>query len=151
MLTRSLAPFRPSFPEGSLARKSVPIVIPRLQSCSGVLSAPPNLLSKAAQAFGHCVLSSGSAKVASSLRWSCKRTSERYDCGRPRQYDPRRLLTLAHVESRYLSYFYKGNELPIRLSIFWTAIPVTQIYGSLLAAGLLELRGVQDWAGWQWL
>ncbi|KAK5168203.1 uncharacterized protein LTR77_006772 [Saxophila tyrrhenica] len=51
----------------------------------------------------------------------------------------------------YLSYFYKGNELPIRLSIFWTAIPLTQIYGSLMAAGLLEMRGVQDWAGWQWL
>lgn len=51
----------------------------------------------------------------------------------------------------YLSYFYKNNELPIRLSIFYTAIPLTQIYGALMAAGLLELRGVRGWAGWQWL
>lgn len=51
----------------------------------------------------------------------------------------------------YLSYFYKSNELPIRLSIFYTAIPVTQIYGALIASGILEMRGVRGWAGWQWL
>lgn len=51
----------------------------------------------------------------------------------------------------YLSYFYKNNELPIRLSIFYTVIPVTQIYGALLASGVLELRGVRGWTGWQWL
>lgn len=51
----------------------------------------------------------------------------------------------------YLSYFFKGNELPIRLSIFWTAIPVTQIIGALLAAGLLRMRGIAGWSGWQWL
>ena len=51
----------------------------------------------------------------------------------------------------YLSYFYKGNELPFRLSIFWTAIPLTQTYGALLAAGFLEMRGLQGWGGWQWL
>jgi MFS family permease len=51
----------------------------------------------------------------------------------------------------YLSYYYKGHELPMRLSIFWTAIPLSQIFGSLVAAGLLKLRGVSGWAGWQWL
>jgi MFS family permease len=51
----------------------------------------------------------------------------------------------------YLSYYYKSTELPIRLSIFWTAIPVTQIYGALLAAGILEMRGLRGWSGWQWL
>ncbi|KAL6242759.1 hypothetical protein RBB50_010405 [Rhinocladiella similis] len=51
----------------------------------------------------------------------------------------------------YLSYFFKSNELPIRLSIFWTAIPLTQIIGALLAAGLLKMRGIHNWAGWQWL
>ncbi|GJC98546.1 ophD permease for phthalate transporter [Colletotrichum higginsianum] len=51
----------------------------------------------------------------------------------------------------YLSYFYKNNELPFKLSIFYTVIPVTQIYGALLAAGFLEMRGVLGWAGWQWL
>ena len=51
----------------------------------------------------------------------------------------------------YLSYFYKSNELPMRLSIFWTAIPLTQAYGALLAAGLLAMRGLRGWGGWQWL
>lgn len=51
----------------------------------------------------------------------------------------------------YLSYYYKSNELPIRLSIFWTGIPVTQIIGSLLAAGLLKMRGIRGLGGWQWL
>lgn len=51
----------------------------------------------------------------------------------------------------YLSYFFKSNELPIRLSIFWTAIPVTQIIGALLAAGFLKMRGILGWSGWQWL
>lgn len=51
----------------------------------------------------------------------------------------------------YLSYFYKNNELPIRLSVFYTVIPITQIYGALLAAGFLAMRGIRGWAGWQWL
>lgn len=51
----------------------------------------------------------------------------------------------------YLSYFYKGNELPIRLSIFYTVIPLTQAYGAVLAAGLLAMRGIRGWGGWQWL
>ncbi|EXJ92391.1 hypothetical protein A1O3_00941 [Capronia epimyces CBS 606.96] len=51
----------------------------------------------------------------------------------------------------YLSYCYKSTELPMRLSVFWTAIPVTQITGSLLAAGFLKMRGIRGWAGWQWL
>ncbi|KAK5458230.1 hypothetical protein LTS15_004310 [Exophiala xenobiotica] len=51
----------------------------------------------------------------------------------------------------YLSYFFKSNELPIRLSVFWTAIPLTQIIGALLAAGFLKMRGLNDWSGWQWL
>ncbi|KAF4827183.1 putative transporter [Colletotrichum tropicale] len=52
----------------------------------------------------------------------------------------------------YLSYFYKNNELPIRLSVFYTVIPATQIYGgALLAASFLAMRGIRGWAGWQWL
>lgn len=51
----------------------------------------------------------------------------------------------------YLSYFYKSAELTTRLSIFYTVLGVSQIVGSLLAAGLIELRGVNGLAGWQWL
>ncbi|KAL3419724.1 allantoate permease [Phlyctema vagabunda] len=51
----------------------------------------------------------------------------------------------------YLTYFYKGKELPIRLSWFWTALSTCNILGSLLAAGILEMRGIRGWSGWQWL
>jgi hypothetical protein len=51
----------------------------------------------------------------------------------------------------WLSYFYTSNELPIRLSYFWTSLSVTSIITSLLAFALLHLRGVNGWGGWRWL
>ncbi|KAB8356433.1 hypothetical protein FH972_024016 [Carpinus fangiana] len=52
----------------------------------------------------------------------------------------------------YLSYFYKNNELPRRLSYFWSAYVVTTIIASFLAFGILHLRGhgsLHD--GWRYL
>ncbi|CDO52933.1 similar to Saccharomyces cerevisiae YIL166C Putative protein with similarity to the allantoate permease (Dal5p) subfamily of the major facilitator superfamily [Geotrichum candidum] len=51
----------------------------------------------------------------------------------------------------WMSYFYTGKELPIRLSYFWTALSITQILASLLAFALLRMRGVNGWEGWRWL
>ncbi|CAI2034650.1 hypothetical protein SEUBUCD646_0I00150 [Saccharomyces eubayanus] len=51
----------------------------------------------------------------------------------------------------YLSYYYTGAELTFRLSFFWYAIPLFQILGSLFASGVLEMRGIHDLAGWQYL
>lgn len=51
----------------------------------------------------------------------------------------------------WLSYFYTSRELPIRLSFFWTALSTTTIVTSILAFGLLRMRGIRGWAGWQWL
>ncbi|EGV64444.1 hypothetical protein PSN45_003986 [Yamadazyma tenuis] len=51
----------------------------------------------------------------------------------------------------YLSYYYTSTELPIRLAIFWTAIPLFQILGSLLASGIIEMRGIHGLAGWRYL
>lgn len=51
----------------------------------------------------------------------------------------------------WLSYFYKAKELPIRLSFFWTSLSVTQILTSLLAFGILRMRGIHGLAGWRWL
>lgn len=48
----------------------------------------------------------------------------------------------------WMSYFYTGKELPVRLSFFWTALSVTGILTSLLAFGLLRMRGILGWAGW---
>ncbi|KAL0934148.1 allantoate permease [Colletotrichum truncatum] len=51
----------------------------------------------------------------------------------------------------WLTYFYKSNELPLRLAWFWTALSTVNIVGSLIAAGVLQMRGVAGWAGWRWL
>ena len=50
----------------------------------------------------------------------------------------------------YLSYFYKSNELPVRLSFFWTSYQGTSIVGAFLAFGFLHLRGDNGLAGWRW-
>lgn len=51
----------------------------------------------------------------------------------------------------WLTYFYKSNELPIRLSWFWTALSTVNIVGSFIAAGVLQMRGIAGWGGWRWL
>lgn len=51
----------------------------------------------------------------------------------------------------YLSYFYKSNELPIRLSFFWGSYMFTQIIAAFLAFGILRMRGIGGWEGWRWL
>ncbi|KAB5583568.1 major facilitator superfamily domain-containing protein [Coniochaeta sp. 2T2.1] len=51
----------------------------------------------------------------------------------------------------WLTYFYKSNELPLRLAWFWTALSTVNILGSLLAAGILQMRGINGWGGWRWL
>ncbi|KAI9744912.1 MAG: hypothetical protein M1818_001838 [Claussenomyces sp. TS43310] len=51
----------------------------------------------------------------------------------------------------YLSYFYKGTELPIRLSYFWGAYISTNIVSAFLAFGILRLGQTTSWAGWRWL
>lgn len=51
----------------------------------------------------------------------------------------------------YLSYFYTSRELPIRLSVFWTAMSIADILASFLAFGILHMRGVGGKSGWRWL
>lgn len=51
----------------------------------------------------------------------------------------------------YLSYFYTGNELPIRLSWFWVSYQGTNIVSAFLAFGILRLRGLNGMEGWRWL
>lgn len=51
----------------------------------------------------------------------------------------------------WLSYFYTSKELPIRLSYFWTALSLCQIAVSLMAFGILRMRGILGYSGWRWL
>ena len=51
----------------------------------------------------------------------------------------------------YLTYFYTSKELPVRLSMFWTAYQFTFIVSAFLAYGILHMRGIDGVAGWRWL
>ncbi|KAL6233621.1 hypothetical protein BDW75DRAFT_251909 [Aspergillus navahoensis] len=51
----------------------------------------------------------------------------------------------------FATYFYKTKELSIRLSFFWSSLNVARIISSLLAAGILEMRGTRGHTGWFWL
>ncbi|KAL4899365.1 hypothetical protein BDW74DRAFT_115835 [Aspergillus multicolor] len=51
----------------------------------------------------------------------------------------------------FATYFYKTKELSIRLSFFWSTLNVARIISSLLAAGILEMRGTRGHTGWFWL
>lgn len=52
----------------------------------------------------------------------------------------------------YLSYFFKNNELPKRLSWFWTAYQATSIVGAFLAFGILHINPNQGLRqGWRYL
>ncbi|VEU19833.1 DEKNAAC100798 [Brettanomyces naardenensis] len=51
----------------------------------------------------------------------------------------------------WMSYFYTGAELSIRLSFFWTSLSLTTIVTSIMAFGLFHLRGVSGMAGWSWV
>lgn len=51
----------------------------------------------------------------------------------------------------WLSYFYDSKELPLRMGIFYVAYPLTSVWSSLLALGLLEISTPAIPHGWQWL
>lgn len=51
----------------------------------------------------------------------------------------------------YITYWYRKRELPIRLSWFWTVLSTCQVIGALLAAGILQMRGLSGLSGWRFL
>ncbi|KAI2625784.1 MFS general substrate transporter [Hypoxylon sp. NC1633] len=51
----------------------------------------------------------------------------------------------------YLSYFFKGSELPFRLGLFWTTLKIVDIVAPIIAFGILRLRGHHGQEGWRWL
>lgn len=51
----------------------------------------------------------------------------------------------------YITYWYRKRELPIRLSWFWTVLSTCQVIGALLAAGILNMRGLSGLSGWRYL
>ncbi|KAH5988038.1 hypothetical protein HBI82_207050 [Parastagonospora nodorum] len=51
----------------------------------------------------------------------------------------------------FATYFYKSKELSIRLAAFWSSLNVARVISALLAAGILEMRGIGGKPGWFWL
>ncbi|ERT00695.1 hypothetical protein HMPREF1624_01927 [Sporothrix schenckii ATCC 58251] len=51
----------------------------------------------------------------------------------------------------FMSYFYTSAELPVRLSIWWTAETSAIVLGSFMAFGILHIDGVRGVEGWRWL
>ncbi|PYI00476.1 MFS general substrate transporter [Aspergillus sclerotiicarbonarius CBS 121057] len=51
----------------------------------------------------------------------------------------------------FATYFYKTKELSVRLAFFWSTLNVARIVSSLLAAGILQMRGTEGKPGWFWL
>lgn len=49
------------------------------------------------------------------------------------------------------TYFYTSRELSVRLAAFWSTLNVARVISALLAAGLLEMRGIAGRPGWFWL
>jgi hypothetical protein len=51
----------------------------------------------------------------------------------------------------YLSYWYNKYDFAIRMAIFYTVNPFTNIITAFLGAGLNQMRGVLGYAGWRWM
>jgi hypothetical protein len=51
----------------------------------------------------------------------------------------------------FATYFYTSKELSVRLACFWSTLNVARVISALLAAGILNMRGVNGRPGWFWL
>ncbi|KAK2038774.1 major facilitator superfamily transporter [Colletotrichum somersetense] len=51
----------------------------------------------------------------------------------------------------YLSYWYTGTSLPIRLAWFWMSSQLVDIVVGFAAVGLVSMRGILGYEGWRWL
>ncbi|ORY68386.1 major facilitator superfamily domain-containing protein [Pseudomassariella vexata] len=49
------------------------------------------------------------------------------------------------------TYFYTSKELSVRLAAFWSTLNIARVISALLAAGILEMRGIGGRPGWFWL
>ncbi|KAH7375102.1 major facilitator superfamily domain-containing protein [Plectosphaerella cucumerina] len=90
------------------------------------------------------------------IAWSCVSLSQFWLNGRASLLACRALIGLFQGGFipdviLYLSYFFKGTELPLRLALFWMANRMTDVIAPLLAYGLLRLRGYHGKEGWRWL
>ncbi|CCF38352.1 major facilitator superfamily transporter [Colletotrichum higginsianum] len=51
----------------------------------------------------------------------------------------------------FATYFYTSKELSVRLAVFWSTLNIARVISALLAAGILQMRGIGGHPGWFWL
>ncbi|KAI9643871.1 hypothetical protein NHQ30_007222 [Ciborinia camelliae] len=51
----------------------------------------------------------------------------------------------------FTTYFYTSKELSVRLACFWSTLNIARVISALLAAGILEMRGIGGKPGWFYL
>jgi hypothetical protein len=51
----------------------------------------------------------------------------------------------------FATYFYKLKELSTFLAFFWSTLNIASVISALLAAAILNMRGVDGKPGWFWL
>ncbi|TLS27534.1 hypothetical protein PpBr36_04993 [Pyricularia pennisetigena] len=51
----------------------------------------------------------------------------------------------------YITMWYRRHECGLRMAIFFSAATAAGAFGGLLARGILEMRGVGNLSGWQWI
>ena len=90
------------------------------------------------------------------ILWSIVAASQARLTGRAGFYATRALLGLlegGYIPDivLYMSYFFKGKELPKRLSLFWSSYITTQIVAAFLAYGIFHIKSANGWASWRWL
>ncbi|GJC92451.1 major facilitator superfamily transporter [Colletotrichum higginsianum] len=44
----------------------------------------------------------------------------------------------------FATYFYTSKELSVRLAVFWSTLNIARVISALLAAGILQMRGIGD-------
>ena len=90
------------------------------------------------------------------LLWGSVAFAQAWVTGKSSFYATRFLLGL--LEGGYvpggqymLALFYRKRELALRTAVFYFGNYIATATGSLIAAGLLKMAGLQGMSGWQWL
>ena len=90
------------------------------------------------------------------LAWGTVSWAQAFITGRASFYATRAMIGLCEGgfipgTILFTTYFYTSKELAVRLAAFWSTLNVARVISALLAAGILQMRGIGGRPGWFWL